>query len=145
MKKSERQKAIERVSRAIGNGETPDPIDVATAGRSDKGGRPRGKSYKQFVKEMDIAWVYMCARKMQKMTPDEAFEFVKKDMKCHTKADELTEQMEYIYRYCSRHKSAKTPTDPRQREYLEHARAAFEQVEHGYMKLPNHPEYKPRT
>ena len=94
---------------------------------------------------MDIAWVYMCARKMQKMTRDEAFEFVKKDMNCHTKADELTEQMEDIYRYCSRHKSAPPPTDPRQREYLEHTRAAFEQVEHGYMKLPNHPDYKRRT
>lgn len=138
MKKSERQKALERIGKAYLSGGIQDPADIELANRSDKGGRPVGTTYQRFYKRLDFAWVYICARKMNGMTHKEAFAFTKEDMKMHIEEPTL-------YRYCSYYRSGITPDDTRLKEYLEHARAALEQVENGFMKLPNHPDYKPRT
>jgi hypothetical protein len=148
MKKTEKQKAINKIGLAYLNGETPAPSDIEKAKRSVKGGRPTGKSYEQVVKELDFAWVYFCAKKFYGMSRKEAFESAKKDMKSHAGSDnanELAIEMPTLYKYCNYLKTGKAPSDPKIKNYIEHARAALEQIENGFMKLPNHPDYKPRT
>jgi len=138
MKKSKKEQAQIRIAEAVVNGITPDPADIEYRRQTNAGGRPDGKSYKQIVRELDFAWVYYNARKREGMTHEQAFKFTKEDMGMHIDVTTLR-------KYCSYHRSGATPADPKSIEYMEYARAALEQLENGFMKLPNHPDYKPRT
>jgi hypothetical protein len=137
MKLSEKQKALIRIGTAYVNGETPNPLDVDIAKRTTKGGRPKGMSYKQFAKMLNMAFSYFHAKSVKHMTPDDAFEDAKKVTGVNVGRKSLDA-------FCSYMRSGETPTDPKWQHYLEHTRAALEQVEYGFTKLPNHPDYKPR-
>ena len=156
MKLSEKQKALIRIGTAYVNGETPNPLDVDIAKRGIKGGRPKGMSYNQFQRKLRIAFSYFHAKSVKKMSPDDAFvdamKTFKEDEEERAKArgeDPSKVKINYPGRkslddFCSYMRSGETPTDPKWQFQLEHTRAALEQVEHGFMKLPNHPDYKPR-
>jgi len=139
MSLSEKQKALIRIGTAYINDETPNPLDVEIAKRNNKGGRPKGRSEEHFYRMLNLAFSYIYARKKKNMTPDEAFDDAMKlnDVKVNVDRHSLKE-------YCSFLRSGATPPNPKWQTYLEHTRAALEQVEHGFMKLPNHPDYKPR-
>lgn len=143
MAKTEKQKAKDRMLDAYRNGVTPDPLDIALADRSDKGGRPTATAedkVKRFYRKINLAYAYKFERKITKLPIAEAFESAK----------ELTGvtmlEKDSLNEYCSYLKSvplSETPQDEKVQWQLMHTRAALEQLEHGFMKLPNHPDYKP--
>lgn len=136
MNESERKKALIRIGEAYIFGEEPNPIDVALAKKYTKDGSRKGIGYDQFHKQINMAYRYFYAKSVEKMTHAEA-EKVTMDTFYHVSGKSLES-------YCKFLRSGPTPEDAKMQWHLEHTRAALEQVEHGFMKLPNHPDYKPR-
>lgn len=128
---TERQKTFIRIGTAYVNGETPDPVDVESVKKPNKGGRPAtGESLEQFQRKISIAWCYFYARAKKNMTPDEALADALKAWDFHgfrLGKDSLKD-------FCSYLTSGKIPDDPKQADLLAHTRAALRQVYPKYAK-----------
>lgn len=136
---SKRQQMLIRIGEAVVNGDNPNPADVEYCRNTAKGGgNPRkGMSKKQFYKMMNLSLAYMVNMRIHGMDKDTAFIEARKSL------DIQTVDVKSLEAFCAYARSNKPPPNPEMANDLLHARAAFQQLDIGYIKLPNHPNYKP--